>query len=134
MSEIDVKDKAKKDKADADKKRRQDDDNDSGVGDGTSLMSWDADVEEFMELLERKLGSLTTAMTSIEFKSVVSSYRELSPSEKRAVGNRLQKKGLANLLRAIHGNDFRLYLDQWQAEAQAVHQATNQPANPGEPV
>jgi hypothetical protein len=134
MSEIDVKDKAKKDKADADKKRRRDDDNDTGAGDGTSLMSWDADVEEFMELLERKLGGLRTAMTSIEFKSVVSSYRELSALEKRAVANRLQKKGLANLLRAIHGGDFRLYLDHWQAEAEAVQEATNQPANPGDPV
>jgi hypothetical protein len=124
MGELDRKDKAKKDKAASDKKRR-DEANDDAVGDGTHLLAWDADVEKFMEVLERMLGGMRTAMTSGEFKTLCVAYRELSQAEKRAVANRLSRKGLANLTRALHSGDFRLYLDHWQAESEAVQKASS---------
>ena len=59
-------------------------------------------------------------MSSSEFRTLVLAYRELSPSEKRAVSNRLQQRKLGALLRALHAGDYRMYTDSWEAEAELV--------------
>ena len=106
MGELDRKeqDRAAKDE----RKRRADVDDQDGSGDGTHLMPWDADVEEFLQHLERALRDFRVSMGSSEFHALVVSYRQLSPAEKRAVSNKLQKRRLSSLLRALHAGDYRM--------------------------
>ncbi len=127
MGDLDKKSKEKDGKKakDAERKRRADIDDQDGAGDGTHLLPWDADVEDFMEQLERLLNHFRTAMTSVEFKLLVSAFRELSMSERRAVSNRLKKRGLDSLLMALSRGDFRTYIDGWEAEA--VRNRTDEP-------
>ncbi len=129
MRDVDKKDDPEKKRArEQDERRRRDDANEpAGAGDGTNLLPWDADVEDFMVRLDRALNDFRTAMTSTEFRGVVTDYRYLSLMEKRAVSNRLQKRGLANLVRALHTGDFRVYTDGWQAEAEAQREQRDGP-------
>jgi len=121
VGDLDHKDKKKA--AEADRKRRSDvDDQVDGVG--STLLPWDADIENFMHELELKLNAFSTAMTSTEFRTVVGMYRELSVAQRRGVANRLQKKGLSNLLRALHKGDFSLYAETWESDARIVREAS----------
>ena len=81
---------------------------------------WSIPVERFFNRLDRVLHDLRISMTSSEFRDTVHYYRERSAMEKRAIANKLQRRGLHALLRAIHGGDYRTYTDTWQAEAEAV--------------
>ncbi len=80
----------------------------------TQLLRWDADVTAFLARLERALRDFRTSMGSSEFKALVFDYRELSPTEKRAVANHLQARGLGALLRALHAGDYRMYTESWE--------------------
>lgn len=132
MGDLDQKQKAKKD-ADNQKRRREDAEDDHGQGDGTNLLPWDADVERFLEKLERALNSFRAAMSSSEFRTLTLEYRERSFAEKRAISNRMQQKGLGALLRALHAGDFRMYLDGWQQEANVARAHGQQRADSDEP-
>jgi hypothetical protein len=131
MSELDRKDQQKKKQAEQDKKRRDNANDDIESGDATNLIAWDADVEHFFEVLERNLHDLRTSMSHSEFRTVSTLYRDLSPNEKRSVANRLQRRGLGALVRALHSGDFRLYLDSWAEEARLAREAEDAP-KPGE--
>jgi hypothetical protein len=75
-----------------------------------------------MKELELKLDGLRAAMTSTEFRTLTGMYRELSVAKRRAVANRLQRRRMPNLLRALHKGDFRLYTETWETEARLVQQ------------
>jgi len=120
----------KVDQASADRKRRSDIDDQTGAGDGTNLLPWDADVEQFMERLERALNAFHSSMTSTEFRALVIDYKQLSVAERRAVANRLQKRRMPNLLRALHAGDYRAYTDGWKDEAAIVRVGESGPQEP----
>jgi hypothetical protein len=106
-----------KQKAEQDeRKRRADIDDQDTLGD-SQVLGWDEDVEEFMEELDKHLNGFRVSMSSTEFRTLHHLYRELSMAERRAVANRMQRKRLPYLLRALHANDYRAYVDTWQAEA-----------------
>ena len=120
----------KVDQASADRKRRSDIDDQTGSGDGTNLLPWDADVDQFMDRLERALNAFHSSMSSTEFRALVIDYKQLSVAERRAVGNRLQKRRMPNLLRALHSGDYRAYTDGWKDEAAVVKAADSAPKEP----
>ncbi len=55
-----------------------------------------------------------------EFRDLSLRYRDLTPTEKRAISNRLQRRRLGNLLRAMHANDYSAYIAGWEMEAKAA--------------
>ena len=87
---------------------------------GTAVvMPWDADLEHLMQRLDLFVRDLRASMGMTEFRSLVHSYRELSPMGRRAVANKLQQRRLAALLRALHAGDYALYQDTWKSDATA---------------
>jgi hypothetical protein len=130
MGELDHKDKKKAEQAEH-KRRADAEDQADAAAAGATLLPWDADVESFMRELELKLNSLQTAMTSTEFRTIVGMYRELSVAQRRAVANRLQRKRMTNLLRALHRGDFSLYSETWETDAQLLQAAGDLP-RPGD--
>lgn len=85
----------------------------------TVVMPWDADLEHLMQRLDLFVRDLRASMGMTEFRSLVHSYRELSPMGRRAVANKLQQRRLAALLRALHAGDYALYQDTWRSDATA---------------
>ena len=87
------------------------------------VMPWDADLEHLMQRLDLFVRDLRTSMGMTEFRSLVHSYRELSPMGRRAVANKLQQRRLAALLRALHAGDYALYQDTWKSDVTAREKA-----------
>ncbi|MEO6951882.1 MAG: hypothetical protein ABI321_08720 [Polyangia bacterium] len=87
------------------------------------VMPWDADLEHLMDRLDLFVRDLRASMGMTEFRSLVHSYRELSPMGRRAVANKLQQRRLAALLRALHAGDYALYQDTWKSDVTAREKA-----------
>jgi hypothetical protein len=124
MGELDRKGDDKKRAEKEDRKRRTevDEQEEGGKGkeDELNLLPWDADVDRFLTLLETSLRDFRASMSGNEFRDLSLRYRDLTPTEKRAVSNRLQRRRLGNLLRAIHANDYSAYIAGWEMEAKAA--------------
>jgi hypothetical protein len=93
---------------------------DKDVDATASLMPWDADVEHIMERMSLFVRDLRMSMSHTEFRSLLTSYRELSPMGRRAVANRMQRNHLDHLLRALHTGDYQLYQATWKSDAEAL--------------
>ncbi len=83
-------------------------------------LGWDSEVDTFFERLGHFTHSLSMSLSSVDFRTLSLFYRDHSVMEKRAIANRLQRKGMHAFVRALHANDYRLYQDSWQNEAEAV--------------
>jgi len=132
VGDIDQKRKATGEQ-EAKKRRSATEDDHEDAGDTTHALQWDADVERFSDLLDRALNGQRASMGSSEFRGLVLSYRNLSMMEKRAAANRMQKRRLAGLLRAIHANDYRMYTDSWELEARASRDENTESPQPDTP-
>jgi hypothetical protein len=83
-------------------------------------LGWDAEIDTFFERLNDFSANYRMSLSSTDFRTLTLYYREHSTMEKRVIANRLQRKGLHALLRALHAGDYRLYQDTWQTESEAV--------------
>jgi hypothetical protein len=124
MGDLDQKGDDKKRAEEEDRKRRAEvddqEDNDGGKEDELTLLPWDADVDRFLDQLETYLRDFRTSMGHNEFRDLTLRYRELTPTEKRAISNRLQRRRLGSLLCALHAGSYSDYLDGWEMEAKAA--------------
>jgi hypothetical protein len=124
VGELDRKGDDKKRAEKEDRKRRAevDEQEEGGKGkeDELNLLPWDADVDRFLDHLEKSLRDFRASMSGNEFRDLSLRYRELTPTEKRAVSNRLQRRRLGNLLRALHAGSYSMYTDGWEMEAKAA--------------
>jgi hypothetical protein len=108
------------DAVDGKNKDKQDDD---AEAEAEPAMPWDGSVDGIMERIAHCVRDLRVSMSHSEFRSLVVSYRELSPMGRRAVGNRLQQKKCDALFRALHKGDYSEYQHTWQSDAEAFRRA-----------
>lgn len=130
MGELENKHDDKKRAEKEERKKRaelDDDEKNEDEQEGINLIPWEADVNRFLELLELALRDFRMSMTGGEFRDLSARYHELTPTEKRSVGNRLQQRRLGNLHRALHAGDYRAYVEGWETEARAAAEAVAGP-------